>query len=290
MPDIKITEQEPIKFLINDSYEQLNRSLKQVPIDDGYYHQNNIEQLALCDKVKEEVLISGIEAGKYLTSKFNAKPYEIDLWFSKYFSPFEHCKSEKNEVLYTTHKEVGTHYKYDYKKIDIEKFTPGEMYRLISFTDLIARPLWELDVHTSIQILDKARINRNLQVMRRDNCYIDLTDTDFYGDSAKNLLFSQEKLIKSNNTKETKDSFINHFQLNIDEKKGWYANMSMFDDKKIKQRMNSWNKYAKLNAAEKKSIDDIVSSKSSKLIDLYNAFYQKSSRRSEENAPPSVES
>ena len=98
------------------------------------------------------------------------------------------------------------------------------------------------------------------------------------------------QFLENTGEEETKDSFINHFQLNIDEKKGWYVNINMFDDKKIKQRMKSWNKYTKLNAADKKMIDDIITSKSSKLIDLYNAFYQKSNRRSEENAPPSVES
>jgi hypothetical protein len=87
-----------------------------------------------------------------------------------------------------------------------------------------------------------------------------------------------------------KDAFINHFQLNISDKKGWYANISMFDAKKLQDRMNTWNKYAKMNDADKKMIKDITKSKSTKLIDLFNAFYQKSSQQPEENAPPSPKS
>jgi len=87
-----------------------------------------------------------------------------------------------------------------------------------------------------------------------------------------------------------KDAFINHFQLNISDKKGWYANISMFDAKKLQDRMNTWNKYAKMNDADKKVIKDLIKSKSSKLIDLFNAFYQKSSQQPEESAPPSPKS
>jgi hypothetical protein len=87
-----------------------------------------------------------------------------------------------------------------------------------------------------------------------------------------------------------KDAFIDHFQLNVDEKKGMYANMSVFDTDKIENRLKTWNKYIKMNDADKNEIRRIIRSKSSKLIDLYNAFYKKANRETEESAPPSPKS
>lgn len=87
-----------------------------------------------------------------------------------------------------------------------------------------------------------------------------------------------------------KDAFIDQLQLNIDEKKGLYANMSVFDADKIEERLKTWNKYVKMNDADKKEIKKIVRSNSAKLIDLYNAFYKKANRETEENAPPSPKS
>jgi len=87
-----------------------------------------------------------------------------------------------------------------------------------------------------------------------------------------------------------KEAFINHFQLNIDDKKGWYANINVFDPKKITERMKTWNRYTKMNDADKKGVKEILGNKSSKIIDLYNAFYQKVSRETEESVPPSPKS
>ena len=89
--------------------------------------------------------------------------------------------------------------------------------------------------------------------------------------------------------KSQKDSLKNYLQLNISEK-GWYANVSSFDPKKIQSRLDTWTKYIKLNDADKEKIREIVNSKSAKLIDLFNAFYEKVSRGTEENAPPSPKS
>jgi len=87
-----------------------------------------------------------------------------------------------------------------------------------------------------------------------------------------------------------KDAFINHFQLNIDDKKGWYANIDVFDPKKIIQRLKTWNKYTKMNDAEKTEVKRIIKNRSSKLIDLFNLFFKEINRETEESVPPSPES
>ena len=87
-----------------------------------------------------------------------------------------------------------------------------------------------------------------------------------------------------------KDAFINHFQLNVDDKKGLYANISVFDPKKIEERLKTWNKYVKMNDADKTEVKRLIKSKSAKLIDLFNIFYKKISRETEENVPPSPKS
>jgi len=84
-----------------------------------------------------------------------------------------------------------------------------------------------------------------------------------------------------------KNAFIDHFQLNIDDEKGWFANIKLFDIKKIQKRLETWNKYSKMDDAKKAQIKDMLRSKSAKLIDLYNAIYEKTNRETEENAPPS---
>ena len=89
--------------------------------------------------------------------------------------------------------------------------------------------------------------------------------------------------------KSQKDSLKNYLQLNISEK-GWYANVSSFDPKKIQSRLDTWTKYIKLDKADQEKIREIVNSKSAKLIDLFNAFYKKISRETEESAPPSPKS
>lgn len=87
-----------------------------------------------------------------------------------------------------------------------------------------------------------------------------------------------------------KEAFIDHFQLNIDDKKGWYANISVFDPKKIIERLKTWNKYVSMNDADKTEIKRLIKSKSAKLIDLFNAFYKKVNRETEESVPPSPKS
>ena len=72
-----------------------------------------------------------------------------------------------------------------------------------------------------------------------------------------------------------KEAFINHFQLNIDDKKGWYANISVFDPKKLEERLKTWNKYVAMNDADKTEVKRLIRNKSAKLIDLFNMFYRK---------------
>ena len=86
-----------------------------------------------------------------------------------------------------------------------------------------------------------------------------------------------------------KDALKNYLQLNISDK-GWYANVSSFDPKKIQSRLNTWTRYIKLDDADKEKIREIVNSESAKLIDLFNALYGKVSRETEESAPPSPKS
>ena len=78
-----------------------------------------------------------------------------------------------------------------------------------------------------------------------------------------------------------KEAFINHFQLNIDDKKGWYANISVFDPKKLEERLKTWNKYVAMNDADKTEVKRLIRNKSAKLIDLFNMFYRKVSRETE---------
>ena len=75
--------------------------------------------------------------------------------------------------------------------------------------------------------------------------------------------------------KDQKQAFVNQLQLNIDIDKGMYANISDFKLDRIKERLNSWTMYTKLNPADKKQIQDLIDEKGKTIMDLFKAIYSK---------------